>query len=77
MQEAQTSTSEIFQLYPMGLQERQGVLVEFDKRNPDLVRVAGRGAELSFLPVLSSLAVVWVVLGVAYALLRRSAESQK
>ncbi|MDQ3402199.1 MAG: DUF3592 domain-containing protein [Actinomycetota bacterium] len=48
-------------LYPEALEEGQVVRVEYDQRNPDLVRVAGRGAALMALPVLSLLALVWVL----------------
>ncbi|WP_029535872.1 DUF3592 domain-containing protein [Saccharopolyspora spinosa] len=58
-------------LYPADLQAGQLVRVEYDSRNPDLVRVAGRNAVLSLLPVSSSLAVVWAVLLPVYWLLRR------
>lgn len=60
-------------LYPSGLQEGQTIQVEYNRDNPELVRVMGRGAELSLLPVGSSLAVVWAVLLPAYIVLRRSA----
>ncbi|GAA4620882.1 DUF3592 domain-containing protein [Saccharopolyspora hordei] len=60
-------------LYPEDLQTGQTVRVEYDSRNPDLVRVAGRGATLSFLPVGSLLAVVWAVLLPLYWLFRRAA----
>lgn len=60
-------------LYPSGLQRGQSVLIEYDKRNPDMSRVAGRGAELSLLPVGSTLVVTWAVLFPTYWLLRRSA----
>ncbi len=59
-------------LYPSGLQRGQSVLIEYDKRNPDMSRVAGRGAELSLLPVGSTLVVTWAVLFPTYWLLRRS-----
>lgn len=59
-------------LYPTGLQERQAVRVEFDQRNPDLVRVADRNVLVSLLPVSSSLAGAWAVLGPGYWLLRRA-----
>ncbi|RRO13277.1 DUF3592 domain-containing protein [Saccharopolyspora rhizosphaerae] len=59
-------------LYPTDLQVGQTVRVEYDSRNPDLVRVAGRNAVISLLPVSSSLAVVWAVTLPAYWLLRRS-----
>lgn len=59
-------------LYPADLQNGQLVRVEYDSRNPDLVRVAGRTMTLSLLPVASSLAVVWAVLLPVYWLLRRN-----
>ncbi|GGI93373.1 hypothetical protein GCM10011581_33060 [Saccharopolyspora subtropica] len=58
-------------LYPADLQPGQLVRVEYDSRNPDLVRVAGRTAVLSLLPVASLLAVVWAVLLPVYYFLRR------
>ncbi len=58
-------------LYPADLQTGQLVRVEYDSRNPDLVRVAGRNMVMSLLPVSSSLAVVWAVLLPVYWLLRR------
>ena len=62
-------------LYPSDLQVGQLVRVEYDARNPDLVRVAGRNWTVSLLPVASSLAVVWAVLLPAYYLLRRSIQA--
>ena len=58
-------------LYPAGLQQGQLVRVEYDSRNPDLVRVAGRTMVLSLLPVGSALVGTWVVLLPTYLLLRR------
>nr|WP_228046559.1 DUF3592 domain-containing protein [Saccharopolyspora sp. HNM0983] len=58
-------------LYPEGLQTGQQVRVEYDQRNPDLVRVAERTAAVSLLPVATSLLGVWVVLGPVYWVLRR------
>jgi hypothetical protein len=49
-------------LYPEALEEGQVVQVEYDQRNPDLVRVAGRGAWLTVLPVGTTVLAVWVVL---------------
>jgi hypothetical protein len=60
-------------LYPSGLQPGQLVRVEYDQRNPDLVRVAGRSMLLSLLPVFSALAVVWAVVLPVFWLLRRLA----
>jgi len=59
-------------LYPVGLKEGQLIRVEYDSRNPELVRVAGRDAGVAFLPVLSALAVAWAVLLPTYLLVRRS-----
>jgi hypothetical protein len=50
-------------LYPEALEEGQVVRVEYDTRNPDLVRVAGRGATLTVLPVVTTLLAVWAVAG--------------
>jgi hypothetical protein len=58
-------------LYPAGLQRGQFVRVEYDTRNPGLVRVAGRTVAVALLPVLSSLAAVWVIMGGCYWLIRR------
>ncbi|GGS22429.1 MULTISPECIES: DUF3592 domain-containing protein [Actinokineospora] len=58
-------------LYPEHLEEGQVVRVEYDARNPDLVRVAGRGAALTILPVTSLLAAVWAVAGVVLWWLRK------
>lgn len=59
-------------LYPQGLQRGQMVRIEYDQRNPDLARVAGRNGMLAVAPVLSSLAVVWAVLLPGSWLLRRT-----
>lgn len=48
-------------LYPEALEEGQVVRVEYDMRNPDLVRVAGRGSTLTFLPAFTTLLAVWAV----------------
>ncbi|HEX2289436.1 MAG TPA: DUF3592 domain-containing protein [Pseudonocardiaceae bacterium] len=49
-------------LYPEALEQGQVVQVEYDQRNPDLVRVAGRGAWLTVLPVATITLATWVVL---------------
>lgn len=59
-------------LYPTDLQVGQLVRVEYDSRNPDLVRAEGRTAVISLLPVFSTLAILWAVLLPTYWLLRRS-----
>jgi hypothetical protein len=49
-------------LYPSGLKVGDVVEVEYNKQNPELVRVAGRGAVVTLLPVGITLLVVWAVL---------------
>ena len=58
-------------LYPVGLATGEQVWVDYDTRNPDVVRVAGRHYQLSFLPVGSALAGTWIVVGPAVWWLRR------
>lgn len=58
-------------LYPEALEEGQVVRVEYDVRDPNLVRVAGRGAALTILPVTSLLATVWAVVAGALWWLRK------
>lgn len=48
-------------LYPTGLGEGQQVWVTYDKTDPDLVKVEGRGWALALLPALSTWAVVTLV----------------
>jgi hypothetical protein len=49
-------------LYPSGLKVGDVIVVEYNQENPELVRVAGRGAVLTLLPVGLTLLVVWAVL---------------
>jgi hypothetical protein len=49
-------------LYPEALQEGQFVQVEYDQTDPELVRVAGRGASLTVLPVSTTVVLTWLVL---------------
>ncbi|WP_246195722.1 DUF3592 domain-containing protein [Halopolyspora algeriensis] len=64
-------------LYPSGLHEGQLVRVEYNRQDPDLVRVAGRTVTVALLPVFGALAVVWAALGPVYWLLRRSASPSR
>lgn len=48
-------------LYPGGVNTGQSVLLEYDRNNPDLVKIAGRSATLAVLPVASSALVATVV----------------
>lgn len=62
-------------LYPEGLAPGQIVRVEYDQRNPELVRVAGRSATLSLLPLGLVVLVTWaLVLGARWWLRRDLAE---
>ncbi len=59
-------------LYPEALEEGQVVRVEYDQRNPDLVRVAGRGATLTVLPVSTAVLTGWALAaGLVYWLRRK------
>lgn len=49
-------------LYPAGLKEGDVVKVEYSQEDPELVRVAGRGAIHTLLPVGLTLVGVWAVL---------------
>jgi subtilisin family serine protease len=49
-------------LYPAGLKEGDVVQVEYSQDNPELVRVAGRGAIVSLLPVGLTVVGVWAVI---------------
>jgi hypothetical protein len=63
-------------LYPAGLNVGDVVRVEYKRDNPELVRVAGRGAFVTFLPVGLTVLGVWAVLGPsAWWLRRRARES--
>ncbi|HVV23279.1 MAG TPA: DUF3592 domain-containing protein [Pseudonocardiaceae bacterium] len=62
-------------LYPTGLATGERVRVEYDTRNPELVRVAGRTFTLAFLPIGTALAVCWAVVAPTVWLLRRRPRS--
>lgn len=58
-------------LYPAGLREGDIVEVEYQRDDPELVRVAGRGAVITLLPVGLTLLAVWAVLVPSVWALRR------
>jgi uncharacterized protein DUF3592 len=58
-------------LYPAGLNVGDVVEVEYRQDNPELVRVAGRGAVVTLLPVGLTLLGVWAVLIPSIWALRR------
>jgi hypothetical protein len=64
-------------LYPTGLAAGEQVRVEYDTRNTDLVRVAGRDYRLAFLPVGMSLVICWAVVTPLVWLLRRKPLSER
>lgn len=58
-------------LYPTELAQGQSILVEYDRSDPDLVRVGGRDASLAVVPVLSVILATWLVAAGALWQLRR------
>lgn len=58
-------------LYPAGLEVGDVVQVEYSQDDPEQVRVAGRGAFITLLPVGLTLLAVWAVLVPAVWWLRR------
>lgn len=58
-----TYRPELGVLYPSELSPGMRIYVEYDKSNPDLVRVQGRNASLSIVPAGSIIVVVWMVAG--------------
>lgn len=64
-------TPETGVLYPADLNVGDRVQVEYRQSDPDLVRVAGRGAFVALLPVSLALLAVWGVLGPATWWVRR------
>ncbi|WP_243753875.1 DUF3592 domain-containing protein [Labedaea rhizosphaerae] len=60
-------------LYPKGLVPGQIVRVEYDQRNPELARVAGRSITSAWFPLTLIIVVAWgVVIGVLHWLRTRS-----
>jgi hypothetical protein len=58
--------------YPLGLEPGQLVRVEYDRTDPELVRVAGRTWTQGLVPVALGLLVLWAVLGPTAWLLARA-----
>lgn len=56
-----TYRPELGVLYPSELAEGMRIYVEYDKNNPDLVRVQHRNASLSIIPAASVAVVAWLV----------------
>jgi hypothetical protein len=60
-----TYRPELGVLYPSELDTGMRIYVEYDKNNPDLVRVRDRNAALAIIPAGSIAVVGWVIAGVA------------
>jgi len=58
-------------LYPTKLTVGERINVEYERANPDLVRVAGRDARVAIVPALSVIVVVWAIALPVLWLLRR------
>lgn len=73
-----TYRPELGVLYPSELETGMRIYVEYDRSNPDLVRVRNRNASLAIIPAGSIAVVGWLVAGLALALLvlieRRSSD---
>lgn len=59
-------------LYPTHLVAGQSIEVEYDRSDPDLVRVSGRDASIAVVPVGSVILIAWLIAGGALWLLRRA-----
>jgi hypothetical protein len=64
-----TYRPELGVLYPSELDTGMRIYVEYDKSDPDLVRVQGRNASLSIIPAGSIAVVGWLVAGAALLVL--------
>jgi uncharacterized protein DUF3592 len=60
-----TYRPELGVLYPSELENGMRIYVEYDKNNPDLVRVQDRNASLAIIPAGSIAVVGWLVAGAA------------
>jgi hypothetical protein len=62
-----TYRPELGVLYPSELETGMRIYVEYDRNNPDLVRVQDRNASLAIIPAGSIVVVGWLVAGAALA----------
>ncbi|PWV73684.1 hypothetical protein DFR69_107311 [Nocardia neocaledoniensis] len=58
-------------LYPTNLTAGQRINVEYSTRDPDLVRVAGRDAQVAIIPAASVIVVTWALALPVLWLIRR------
>ncbi|MFD0365077.1 DUF3592 domain-containing protein [Nocardia sp. GCM10030253] len=69
--DGETHNPKVGVLYPTNLTAGERINVEYNRRDPDLVRVAGRDASVAVLPALSVIVVVWsIALPALWILLR-------
>ncbi|NNH75390.1 DUF3592 domain-containing protein [Nocardia uniformis] len=69
--DGQTHNPKVGVLYPTKLTVGERINVEYQRSDPDLVRVAGRDASVAIIPALSVIVVAWLVALPALWLLRR------
>jgi hypothetical protein len=70
--DGKTHNPKVGVLYPTNLTVGERINVEYSRRDPELVRVAGRDVRVALLPALSVLVVVWGVALPTVLVLRRS-----
>ncbi len=63
-------------LYPTGLTQGQFIEVEYDRGDPDIVRVKGRDAAVAVVPVGSVVLGTWIAAGAALLVLRLRSRRQ-
>ncbi|MGY4101010.1 DUF3592 domain-containing protein [Nocardia sp. R16R-3T] len=59
--DGKTHNPKVGVLYPTNLTAGERINVEYSRKDPDLVRVAGRDVRVAIQPALSVILVVWVV----------------
>ncbi|MEV4241165.1 DUF3592 domain-containing protein [Nocardia sp. NPDC050408] len=59
--DGKTHNPKVGVLYPTNLTAGERINVEYSRKDPDLVRVAGRDARVAIQPALSVILVVWAV----------------
>ncbi|QDQ98992.1 DUF3592 domain-containing protein [Tomitella fengzijianii] len=63
-------------LYPTGLTQGQFIEVEYDRGDPDMVRVKGRDAAVAVVPVGSVVLCTWLAAGATLLVLRLRSRRQ-
>lgn len=71
-----THNPELGVLYPTGLTVGQRIAVEYDRSDPDLVRVTGRDARVALVPAGSVIVVTWLIAAPILLYLRRRAHGE-